>query len=197
MATLSSYTFNNMGRLGTDVTDQSQKNVYNTRFANYTLSNYFSHTLSDSHVNFAIQQPTLSFTGLTHGRGLSPNSVDVDSTLMLKAEQQRPLEKLQLFERPFKTVPYLGRGSADPSLESQLQQGELVSDKKSVSTIMEKSFAPYSLYPTDAKMEEYVKNPKNTVQEAALDGWTRGGVLTRNMAGDNGLVKNNRPNGTY
>lgn len=193
MATLSSYTFHNMGRLGSDVTDQSQKNVYNTRFANYTLSNFTSETLSDSHVNFAVQQPTMSFFGLTHGHGLSANSVDVDSNLMLKAGQERPLEKLQLFERPFLTVPYLGRGSADPSLESQLQQGELVSDKKSVSTIMEKSFAPYSLYPMDSKMENYVKDPKNTVQEAALDGWTRGGASTRN---DGGLA-NNRPSATY
>lgn len=194
MATLSTYTFNNMGNLGSDVTDQSQKTVYNTRFTNYTLSNYFTETASDSHVKFAVPQPTLNFTGMAHGRGLSASTVDVDTSLLLKTEQERALEKLQLFERPFLTVPYLGRGSADPTLESQLLQGEVVSDKKSVSTIMEKSFAPYSLYPMDSKMEDFVKNPKNTVQEAALDGWTRGGAATRDMAGDDGLVKNNRPN---
>jgi hypothetical protein len=197
MTTLSPYTFNNMGNLSSDVTDQSQKNIYNTRFANYTLSNYFSQTASDNHVNFAVQQPTLNFTGLALGDGLSANSVDVDTALLIKTEQERPLEKLQLFERPFLSVPYLGRGSVDPALESQLLQGELVSDKKSVSTIMEKSFAPYSLYPMDTKMENFVKDPKNTVQEAALEGWTRGGMATRDMAGDDGLVKNNRPSGSY
>lgn len=197
MATLSPYTFNNMGRIGMDVTDQSQKTVYNTRFTNYTLSNFFSESLSDNHVKFAVEQPTMNFTSLGLGQGLGPNVVDMDSKLLINTEQERPLEKLQLFERPFLTVPYLGRGSADPSLESQLQQGELVSEKKSVSTIMDKSFAPYTLYPMDTKMEEYVKNPANTVQEAALNGWTRGGVSTRDMAGDDGLVKNNRPNGTY
>ena len=197
MASLSPYTFNNMGNLSSDVSDQSQKNVYNTRFANYTLSNYFSQMSSDNHVNFAVQQPTLNFTGLARGDGLSASSVDVDSALLIKANQERPLEKLQLFERPFMTVPYLGRGSVDPSLESQLLQGEIVSDKKSVSTIMEKSFAPYSLYPMDTKMENFVKDPKNTVQEAALEGWTRGGMATRDMAGDDGLVKNNRPSGSY
>jgi hypothetical protein len=41
-------------------------------------------------------------------------------------------------------------------------------------------------------MEDFVKDPKNTVQEAALDGWTRGGATTRDMAGDDGLVKNYR-----
>ena len=193
----SSYTFNNMGKLGSDVTDQSQKTVYNTRFTNYTLSNYFSEIASDSHVRFAINQPTLNFTGMAHGRGLSSGAVDVDINLLMKTEQERALEKLQLFERPFLTVPYLGRGSADPTLESQLLQGEVVSDKKSTSTIMEKSFAPYSLYPMDTKMEDFVKDPKNTVQEAALDGWTRGGAATRDMASDDGLVKNNRPNTMY
>jgi hypothetical protein len=194
MATLSTYTFNNMGNLGSDVTDQSQKTVYNTRFTNYTLSNYFSEVASDSHVRFAINQPTLNFTGRAHGKGLSASGVDVDTNLLMKTEQERALEKLQLFERPFLTVPYLGRGSADPTLESQLLQGEMISDKKSTSTIMEKSFAPYSLYPMDSKMENFVNDPKNTVQEAALDGWTRGGAATRDMAGDDGLVKNNRPN---
>jgi len=197
MATLTPYTFNNMGNLSSDLTDQSQKNIYNTRFANYTLSNYFSQISSDSHVNFAVQQPAMNFSGVARGEGLSASSVVVDSNLMMNAEQERPLEKLQLFERPFMTVPYLGRGSADPALESQLQQGEVVSDKKSVSTIMEKSFAPYSLYPLDKKMEDYVNNPKNSVEELALDGWTRGGMATRDMAGDDGLVKNNRPNGNF
>lgn len=197
MASLSPYTFNNMGNLSNDVTDQSQKNVYNTRFANYTLSNYFSQMTSDSHVNFAIQQPTLNFSGIARGDGLSANSVDIDTALLIKAQQERPLDKLQLFERPFMTVPYLGRGSVDPALEAQLLQGETVSDKKSVSTIMEKSFAPYSLYPLDKKMEDYVTDPKNSVEELALDGWTRGGMATRDMAGDDSLVKNNRPSGTY
>jgi hypothetical protein len=96
-------------------------------------------------------------------------------------EQERPLEKLMLTPRPFVTVPYLGRGSCDPVLESQLQQGELVSDKKSVSTVMEKSFSGYTMYPTDSVMEERVKNPEFVVQEAALDGWVRGGQATRHF----------------
>jgi hypothetical protein len=97
MATLSTYTFNNMGNLGSDVTDQSQKTVYNTRFANYTLSNYFSEAASDSHVKFAVPQPTLNFTGLARGQGLSAMGVDVDTSLLIKTEQESALEKLQLF----------------------------------------------------------------------------------------------------
>jgi len=174
---MSSYTFNNMGRIGLDATDQTQRNLHNTRFANYMLSEFFSDKTTDSQVKFATQQPTM----MVSGTGIAGSVIDVNSMLTLKTEQERPLEKLMLFPRPFATVPYLGKGSCDPSLESQLQQGELVSDKKSVSTIMEKSFSNYSMYPTDTHMEERVKNPAFVVQEAALDGWVRGGQSTRNF----------------
>jgi len=194
MASLSSYTFLNTDRIGADSTDKTQQNLSNTQYSTYTLTNHFSQNLSDQHVKFAIDQPTMSFNGLTNGNGINATVVDDESVLLLKTEQQRALEKLQLFERPFKTVPYLGRGSCDPALESQLQQGELSSDKKSVSTIMEKSFADYSLYPTDNKMKERINDPSTSVEESALDGWIRGGASTREMSNDDVMKNSNRPN---
>lgn len=194
MASLTPYTFLNTDRIGADSTDKTQQNLSNTQFSTYTLTNHFSQNLSDQHVKFAIDQPTMTFNGLTNGNGVNATVVDDESVLLLKTEQQRALEKLQLFERPFKTVPYLGRGSCDPSLESQLQQGELSSDKKSVSTIMEKSFADYSLYPTDNKMKERINDPSTSVEESALDGWIRGGASTREMSNDEVLQNSNRPN---
>jgi hypothetical protein len=179
MASLSPYTFNNTARIGADSTDQSQRNGANTHYANYMLTDHFSSTLSDHHVQFAIQQPTMNFNGLANGNGIHNAAVDKESMLKLKPTEDRPLEKLQLFSRPFVTVPYLGRGSCDPALESQLQQGEPVTEKKSVSTIMEKSFGAYSLYPTDSKMENQVKDASHTVEEAAMEGWVRGGMSTR------------------
>lgn len=197
MSSVSSYLFNNAGRIGADSTDQSQQNVYNTRFANHTLSNYFSDKTSDSHVHFATKQPAFMFSGIAHGTGLTGNVVDAESILKLKTEQDHAVEKLQLFQRPFATVPYLGRGSRDPALESQLLLGEKVSDRKSVSTIMDKSFAQYALQPADQKMEERVKNAANSVEEAALEGWVRGGMSTREMSTDEIMKKNNRPNASF
>jgi hypothetical protein len=188
-----SYTFNNMGRIGLDATDLTQRNMHNTRISNYMLSEYFSDKTTNSQVKFATQQPTM----MVSGTGIASSVIDVNSMLTLKTEQERPLEKLMLHPRPFLTVPYLGRGSCDPLLESQLQQGELISDKKSVSTIMEKSFTPYSLYPTDDKMKDFVNNPANTVEEAALSGWVRGGMTTREMSVDSHFKGNNRPSGAY
>jgi hypothetical protein len=161
------------------------------------LSNYFSDKSSNNHVNFATKQPAVMFSGITHGSGLISSAIDAESILKLKTEQDHAVEKLQLFQRPFLTVPFLGRGSCDPALESQLLLGEMVSDKKSASTIMDKSFAQYALYPTDKKMEERVNNAANTVEEAALDGWVRGGMTTREMSTDEIMKKNNRPNASF
>jgi hypothetical protein len=199
MASIFDYQFNNMGRIGLDSTDQSQKNVYNTRFTNYTLSNYFSNVVSDNHVNFAIQQPTTMFSGMTSGHGLINGLVDDESKVLYTAENGRlgPGEHIMLMSRPFATVPYLGRGSCDPALESQLQQGEIVHDKKSVSTIMEKSFGAYSLYPTDDKMQDRVNDPAKNVEEAAMNGWTRGGMMTRDMSQDPKLQQGNRPSASF
>ena len=174
-----SFMFNNMGRIGVDSTDQTQRNLYNTRFANYMLSDYASSNTSDKAIQFATAQPTLVMSGTALGSGISGSVVDTESFLTLKSEQERSLEKWDLIHRPFATIPYLGRGSCDTVLESQLLQGELVSDKKSVSTIMEKSFDKYSIYPVDDKMIERVQNPAYTIQETALNGWVRGGSNTR------------------
>lgn len=190
MATVNSYTFNNMGHMNADSTDSTQKTVQNTKFANYTLSNYFSDVASDSHVNFAVQQPTIMFSGTSNGPGLNGSLVDIDSMLELKKENERPDEKLQLFSRPFLTVPYLGRGSCDPSLESQILQGRVVGDKKSVNTIMDKSYMLDYQMPNDSQMSSHV-NAGKSVEQLALTGFEWGGASTRNFGED---AKNFRPN---
>lgn len=193
MNTISNFMFNNLGRIDSDSTDKSQHNLQNIRFANYQLSSYFSETLSNSHIQFATSQLGMMVDGSIGAAGFSPAIVDTDSSLIINKEQERSLDKLVLSQRPFLTVPYLGRGSCDPSLESKLQQGEIVSDKKSVSTIMNKSFMGYTLYPTDDNMTNHVNNPSFTVEEAALDGWVRGGSSTRDIYTDANFSKNSRP----
>jgi hypothetical protein len=186
--------FNNMGRIGFDYTDNTQKNMYNTRMANHTLSNFFNDAVSDSHVKFATMQPSVSFNSVNGGSGVGGGVVDFESILKLNVEQERPLEKVQLFPRPFLTIPYLGKGHCDPLLEAQLLQGENSHDKKSVSTIMTKSFAEYAMYPVDSEMQNRVNDTRNTIEESALDGWVRGGVQTRELAQDGAFAKDARPN---
>ena len=182
MASIYPYTFNGTSRIRNDNTDKSQQTMMNTKFNNYMLSTYFSENRSDAHVKFATEQPSMMFSGINGGAsgGINSFTVDVDSNLNIKKENGRALEKLSLQQRPFLTVPYLGRGSCDTVLESQLKQGDIVANKKSVSTITEQSFN--NMYPLIDSIKETVTNPKYLVQEAALDGWTRGGSATREQA---------------
>jgi hypothetical protein len=177
-----SYPFYNIGRIGADPIDNTQRNIENTKFANYNVSSFTKENLSNMHVDFAVSQPTVMFSSFHLGKGLPSSAVDYDTILTMKQENERPLEKLQLNTRTFVTVPYLGRGSCDCTLESQLQQGELAHEKKSISTIMEKSFIDYSMFPSDDKMRERVENTSHTIQESAMSGWVRGGAQTREYA---------------
>jgi hypothetical protein len=180
MASIYPYTFNGVSRIGNDNTDKSQKTIMNTRFNNYMLSTYFSDNHSSDHVQFATNQPAMMFTGLSGASaGINALTVDVDSKLNIHKENGRSLEKLSLQQRPFLTVPYLGRGSCDTILESQLKQGDIITSKKSVSTITEQSFANKQMYPLIDSIKDTITNPKYLVQEAALDGWVRGGSATR------------------
>jgi hypothetical protein len=179
MSIISNYVFDNMARIGADVTDNTQQNIGNTRYANYMLSSYHSGIFSGSHVQFATQQPNIVFGDIVHGKGINGSVVDVESSLQLKKENERALEKLQLFSRPFVTVPFLGRGSCDPVIESRLQQGEIASDKKSVSTMSEKSLSNYVIYNGS-------DNNQSNVEEDALNGWFRGGVNSREMGSSYG-----------
>ena len=189
MASVTDYMFNNMGRIGNDKIDQSQKNVHNTKFANHMLADYFSESTSSSHVKFATKQPSMNFNGLAHGSGLNSLVVDANSELLLKQNQGRPGEKIQLHQRPFATIPYLGRGSCNPEIESKLLKGQDVFQKKSEGTVTEKSFEEVSLYPVDSEMKRRVNDASHTVEEAALDGWVRGGANTRHMNADGRMKK--------
>ena len=183
MTSLNEHPFNNNGRIGLDNTDNSQRNLSNTRHGNYTLENHFSGRNSSSHVKFATSAPTVNFRGAMGG-GLPGSVVDVDSNLLIKAEQQRAFEKLQLNQRAYATVPFLGRGPSNAMVESQLQQGEQVTDKKSTSTVMDKQFIDYNNYPLTKKVRERVNDPQFSIEEAALDGWVRGGLPSREVSND-------------
>lgn len=188
----SDYQLNQSGRMGNDLTDKTQRNVQNSAYLNTVLTHFSSDKMSTSHVQFATQYPGIMVSGTNGGTGLGAMGVDTESSLLWKTNSQRPLEKLQLFPRSFLTVPYLGRGSCDTNLESQLIQGENVRGKKSVSTVMEQNFLPLDKYPLDSDKRTRANEAKYSVEELALDGWVRGGKATRDFEEKN-FSKNSKP----
>jgi hypothetical protein len=188
------YTFNNLGRLGNDATDASQKTMFNTRLANYNLANYFASSSNDNYIHFATNQPALMYNGTGKGVGVNSAFVDNESYLMLNVKNERPLEKLSLNTRTFVSVPYLGKGSCDPLLESQLQQGELGLNKKTNNNISENVYSNYTFSPKP-KQEDNVKY--DIIEENAMNGWVHGGINSRELFSNGGTERNVNLNFKY
>jgi len=177
----------NAGRIGLDSAVQSQRDVLNNKHQDYYTANFFTDPAAGRHIDFATSFPTMT----TAGSHLGGSVVDESSKLSFSGvEQTRSLEKLQNQTRPFLTIPYLGRGSCDPKLESQLMQGDRSNEKKSVGTIMSKSFMDYRMNPADDQTL-----PETRLEDLAMDGWVRGGELTRKIAGDDHYSQKSRSSG--
>jgi hypothetical protein len=143
-----SYNFNLLGRTDNDPTDNTQRNLSNNRYTNYTLSNFIPP--NDHHVSFATQQPAILPNGLAFGNGLNSKLIDTDSLLNIQTTKERSYDKLQLFQRPFATIPFLGKGFSNPVLESQLLFSNNIRNKPSINTVTEQSFLPLSLQPVSS-----------------------------------------------
>jgi hypothetical protein len=170
-----SYYFNNTTGISDDATDKTQRELQNIKFNNYMVSNFYSEKVSDAQVQFATSQPSLM---LNADNGISSAVIREYSSLLIGSEE-RPLEKIMLMPRPFLTVPYLGKGSCDPTLESQLLQGESVSDRKTITNLSEVTYMDINAYPLHDDIRTTINNPSYLVEESALNGWIRGGATTR------------------
>lgn len=193
MASSVNYTFDNLTRIGNDNCDMSQRNVQNLASSNYTLSNFFSSDCSmKKPIEFATNQPNVFYKG-GNQVGVGGCNIDQNSELLIGSINTHPKCKISLWERPFKTVPYLGRGSSNPVLESHIQQGDMVTNKKSISTVSDQCFMGYSNYPLIPSIANSVTNPANLVEGVADEGWIRGGLPSRELQKDQDYLSHHTP----
>ena len=183
MANVSGYTFQNMSRIGLDDCNKSQTDIQNVASCNYTTQNYFASDCSMKNpINLATSQPGIMYNG-GYNSGSGGCNIDDSSKLQIGSIQTHPRCHIDLFQRPFSTVPYLGRGSVNPIMESQIQQGEQIVNKKSTSNLSEKSYIKYHQTPLLPAVQEKIKN--SSIESDASQGWIRGGVPSRELTRDN------------
>jgi len=183
MAYVSNYTFQNMTRIGNDNCYLDQRTIQDMNSGNYMLTNYYPDCPINKTIDFATSQPSVFYTG-GYQVGLNGCNIDYNSKLTI-ADLSRPKCRISLFQRPFATVPYLGRGPSNSVLESNIQQGDMVTNKKSINTTTEISYTPYSNYPLIPSIKSTITNPVNLVEGVAADGWIRGGLPSRDLIRDN------------
>ena len=89
-----------------------------------------------------------------------------------------------MLQRPYLTVPYLGRGNVDVNEETFILHGELNTNKKTVNPSSETSYMKYSNYPLIPSIQNSITDPNYLVEGAASEGWVRGGVASRELERD-------------
>jgi hypothetical protein len=184
MANVSSYTFDNMSRIGNDNCCIDQNTIQNSSYSNYLLQNYFASDCSmKKPIELATTQPGIFYNG-GYNSGAGGCNINASSDLQIGTIQTHPRCRIDLFQRPFATVPYLGRGSVNPVIEAQIQQGETNINKRSINNISEKSYIKYHQTPLLPSIQEKINNPANSVEGVASDGWVRGGVPSRELTRD-------------
>lgn len=185
MASVRDYNFYNMARIGEDSCDKSQKSIQNSSFGSYTTTNHFAHECGmNGPIDFATQQPNVFYMG-GHG-GIGGCTVNDETELKLGTIQTNPKCRISLQQRPFLTVPFLGRGAVDSVVESKLQQGDAISNRKSITTTSETSHIKYRHTPMIPSLKSSVTNPANLIEDSAADGWIRGGLPSRELSKDKG-----------
>jgi len=184
MASVSSYTFDNMSRIGLDSCYKSQTDIQNVASCNYNTQNYFASDCSMKNpISLATSQPGIMYNG-GYNVGAGGCNINSNSELMIGTIQTHPRCRIDLFHRPFATVPFLGRGSVNPVVESQILQGEQLVNKRSINKLSEQSYIKYHQTPLLPSVQEKINNPANKIENVASDGWIRGGVPSRELTRD-------------
>ena len=134
-------------------------------------------------IETAAEHPTLQFRD---GYGVSECFTDDDSQLRIGKTKKNPKCPNQLFTRPYKTVPFMGRGSGNSFVESQLRPGEATGERKQCNVLAGINIP--NVDPNHMPMIDHLKNniqePRHLIPEEAMEGWVRGGAPSRQIVRD-------------
>ena len=184
MAQTSDFMFDKITRIGNDCCSIDQTTIENVEACNYMTQNFFNTECTMKQAKaLATSQPGVNYSG-SFGMGIGGCNVDNSSRMLLGGVQTNPKCRIDLFARTFATVPYMGRGSVDPNVESNMMQGQQNTNRRSLTHLTEKSFEKYHNTPLLAEKKATVQNPANLMESMAHDGWVRGGISSRELTRD-------------
>lgn len=148
---------------------------------NYMLSNFnICDCKIDDVIDIATENPNLVFRD---GYGVSDCVIDESNKIRVGKVRKYPKCTQQLFERPYLTVPYMGRGSGNSNIETKLLPGEDTSQKRPCNSLAGVSI-DNQFIPLVKNLKDNVQDPQNIIQEVADDKWIRGGIPSRQFVKD-------------
>ena len=172
------FMFNNISRIGQDTYNHTQEATINNAYASYTLTN-FSEKNENKALSLSTKYPTMNMQSTSQ---LGPYGSHVeDSSDLLKSKLTNANTRINLQERSYLTVPYLGKGSVDVGLENNLKFGDTFKEKKSSAQLNEKSYSDLEKFPLHKDLKNDTVDPKKHIEELAAKGWVRGGLPSREI----------------
>jgi len=143
----------------------------------YQLENFHDCNCEPENIkNIWSQNPTMNYVD---GHGWSACNINNDSEL--RKNNLTNLNCIQdLRHRPYPTVPFMGRGSGDICLESELRPGESTFQNKPCNNLagvsIENQYTP--MIPC---LKQNIQNPKHIIPELSDECWKRGGQDSRQL----------------
>ena len=177
------YAFDSMSRIGNDSVSVDQRTIQNMHHTNYLLENFYPQCPMNNAQNFALEQPNVFYNG-SHEGGINGCVIEDNNELKF-THITKPACKLSLTTRPYLTVPYLGKGNADPDNEFNIKVGEHALNKKTVNNTMEENFSEHKNYPLIDDLKQSINNTSYLIESDAMNGWVRGGMSAREYARNN------------
>lgn len=167
-------------RLNQDSSYINLKSNTSQKSGQYYISNYKDcECNAPNALNLSMNQPAI-----LHKDGFgwtSTNGCNIDTDSNLRNSRNLTNVKCinQLFERPFKTVPYKGSGGGDKCKESELILGKLTNFGKVCNNLSDTETSRW--VPQISYIKNNIQNPDNLIQENSDSKWVRGGNPTRQI----------------
>lgn len=174
--------FNNRSNISDDKCYISSDEKQSANIQSYNLSNFHQcHCEAPQVAKVAFSEPSIYYRdGFGHS-GLNGCNIDADSIMRNGQLLTNDRNINQLEERPYLSVPYMGRGQGNACVEGQLLTGEDTSQRKPCNTLTGTDTLPFSYTPLVPCVEKNIQNPKNLIPEVVDHDWIRGGIPSRQL----------------
>jgi len=177
------YLFNNLSRWGNDETAISARDTQNNDIGTYNTTNFFlKHCGMEKPMELATSQQGILLNSGPGICGAGGCNIDSDSNIKLATIQTNEPCRINLHQRQFLTVPYLGRGPCHPTLENKLRMGKTVKLSKEKKHLTEKKYQ--TNIPMIPQLKKNIQNTKHIIESDANKHWVRGGLPSRRYQKD-------------
>lgn len=161
----------------------TERNDQSVNASDYMLSNFrscdknFSDVLTRSTDNQGII--------IKDGYDVAGKGINESNKLRVGEYKSRPKPVQQLFERPYLTIPFMGRGSGDTPVETELITGDATFKNRFLSLAENQDKSLDLQYtPLVKNLKDNIQNPNNLVEEKVNPEWVRGGMPSRQIVKD-------------